>query len=342
MRRLLGSALVLTAGAAVSMVFLRPGRPPLASTPAVAASPQPPPVVVGPGRVEPASEEIKVSAEIDGRLREVAVDEGSRVRQGDVIAAIENGDYRARVSLAEAEVASREAELQRVIAGARAEERREAAAAVREAEATLAHDRAELSRYQALYADRLTAREQVETRQTAANEAEAHLEAARQHLALVEATARTEDRDRAQAQVQLARARLAEAQSLLEKTTIHAPISGLVLRRYLRTGETVQPGTAIVTMGDVSRLRVRMELDERDVARVHAGQTAWCTADAYGDRRFDGRIVRVGQILGRKNVHTDDPAERTDTKVLEVLVELAAGVPLPPGLRVDVYVPAKQ
>jgi HlyD family secretion protein len=341
MRRFLVLVSMLMAMGALTLVFLRSGRSPLAGTPAVAASPQPAPAVVGPGRVEPASEEVRVSAEIEGRLREVVVDEGSRVRQGDTIAAIENGDYRARVSLAEAEVASREAEFERVMAGARAEERREAAAAVREAEAGLAHDRAELGRYQALYADRLTAREQVETRQTAASEAEARLEAARQHLALVEAAARSEDQNRAQAQVQLARARLAEAQSLLEKTTIHAPISGVVLRRYLRTGETAQPGTAIVTLGDVSRLRVRMELDERDVARVRVGQAAWCTADAYADRRFDGRIVRVGQMLGRKNVHTDDPAERTDTKVLEVLVELAPGISLPPGLRMDVFVPSK-
>ena len=341
MKRFLLFLLALLAVLAATIAFLRLGRPPLSNTPAVAATPPVEAVVVGPGRVEPASEELRVGAEIEGRLREVTVDEGSRVRKGDVLAVIENGDYVARVKLAQAEVASREAELQRVVAGARAEERREAAAAVKEAEATVAHDRAELSRYQALFADRLTAREQVETRQSAANEAEARLEGARQHLALVEAAARTEDRDRAQAQVQLARARLAEVESVLEKTAIHAPISGVVLRRHLRTGETVQPGAAIVTLGDVSRLRVRMELDERDVARVRSGQPAYCTADAYGDHRFPGHIVRVGQMLGRKNVRTDAPSERADTKVLEVLVELDPDTPLPPGLRVDVFVPVK-
>ncbi len=44
------------------------------------------------------------------------------------------------------------------------------------------------------------------------------------------------------------------------------------------------------------------------------------TADAFGDRHFPGRVVRVGQILGRKNVRTDEPTERVDTKILETLI----------------------
>jgi HlyD family secretion protein len=290
--------------------------------------------------VEPLSEEVRVSAEIEGRLSEVRVDEGSRVRRGETVAVIEHSDYAARVALAEAEVSTRSAELDRVISGARAEERREAAAAVRQAEASVANTQAELRRYQALYADRLTAHEQVETRDTAAKEADARLEAARHHLAFVEAAARAEDRARAEAQVQLARAHLAEARSLLDKTTIAAPIGGVVLRRHFRAGETVAASAPIVTLGDLSRLRVRMELDERDVGRVHLGQAAWCTAEAYPGRRFAGHVVRIGQMLGRKNIRTDDPAERSDRKVLEALIELDPGAELPTGLRVDVFVPA--
>jgi hypothetical protein len=82
-----------------------------------------------------------------------------------------------------------------------------------------------------------------------------------------------------------------------------------------------------------------MELDERDVARIHVGQAAYCTADAYRGRRFPGKIVSIGQMLGRKNIRTADPAERADTKVLEALIELDAGIALRPGLRVDIFVP---
>jgi hypothetical protein len=93
-----------------------------------------------------------------------------------------------------------------------------------------------------------------------------------------------------------------------------------------------------VTIADVRMLRVRADVDERDVARLEVGQAAWVTADAYGDRRFEGRVVRVGRMLGRKTVRTDEPSEKTDTKVLETLVELAPGTRLPVGLRVDVFI----
>jgi len=338
MKRLLLAAAVVAILAGVWTVVKTERQLPRSTPAAAAVEPVHESAVVGPGRVEPAGEEVRVGSELEGRLQEVPVEEGSHVTQGAVVAVLENQDYKARVSLAEADVSSREAELQRLIAGARAEERREAAAGTKEAEATLNNARAELKRYETLFADGLTAREQVEVRRTAVAEDEARLEAARHHQDLVDATARQEDRSRAEAQVQLARSRLEEARSLLAKTVIRAPISGDVLRRQYRAGETVPAGAAIVTLGDLSRLHVRMEIDERDIARVHLGQEAYCTADAYGARRFPGRVVRIGQMLGRKNIRTDDPAERADTKVLEALIELEPGTALPPGLRVDVFV----
>jgi HlyD family secretion protein len=330
-------AVAILAIGAATFTFVRTGRQPLRTTPAAAAEAPAQPLVTGPGRVEPASEELRVGAEIEGRLERVA-DEGSHLSKGDVLATLTNTDFRARVDLAQADLAAREAELQRLLAGSRDEERREAAAAVQEAEAALSNARAEAVRYQTLYSEQLTAREQLATRETAQKQAEARLQAAREHQAFVDASARREDVQRAEAQVEWARSQLAEARALLDKTTIRAPIDGVVLRRHYRAGETVPPGAPIVTMGDVSRLRVRMEMDERDIARVHLGQPVYCISDAYGSRRFSGKIVRLGQMLGRKNINTDDPAERSDTKVLEALIELDPGARLTPGLRVDVFV----
>jgi HlyD family secretion protein len=91
-------------------------------------------------------------------------------------------------------------------------------------------------------------------------------------------------------------------------------------------------------MADRSRVRVRMDVDESDVAHLRAGQPAYVTADAFGDRRFAGTVVRVGQILGTKNVRTDEPTERVDTKVLETLIELNDGHELPLGLRVQAFI----
>jgi HlyD family secretion protein len=130
----------------------------------------------------------------------------------------------------------------------------------------------------------------------------------------------------------------------LEKTYVRAPIPGVVLRRRLKAGESYSIETqdagraSIFTLADTSTLHVRVDVDERDVGRVLTGQTAYMTADTYGDRRFTGRVVSVGQVMGRKNVRTEEPTERVDTKILEVLVELDSGQRLPPGLRVDAFI----
>ena len=61
-------------------------------------------------------------------------------------------------------------------------------------------------------------------------------------------------------------------------------------------------------------------------------------ADAFGERKFSGTVIRVGEILGRKKIKTEEPTEKVDTKVLEVLVQLEPGTPLKPGLRMDTFI----
>jgi HlyD family secretion protein len=71
---------------------------------------------------------------------------------------------------------------------------------------------------------------------------------------------------------------------------------------------------------------------------VKVGQTAYVTYNAYAGERFPGHVIRVGKEQGRKNVQTDEPTEKVDTKILETLIQLDAGTQLPVGLRVDAYV----
>lgn len=297
-------------------------------------------VAAGPGRVEPASEEVRVAAQVGGTLREVLVDEGDAVAAGQVVARIESTDFAARVAQAEAELALREAEARQVRNGARSQEREEALAAVSEAEAVLEHQRADLTRLRQLATDQVISQQELDRGVQAARVAAARLDAARQRESLVSAGPREEERARADADVALARARLLEARALLAKTTVTSPIDGIVLRRHRKVGESVstQFDSPVVTVADRSSVRVRMDVDERDVAEVTLGQRAYVTADAFGSRRFEGVVVRVGRLLGRKNVRTDEPTERVDTKVLETLIELEDGRELPLGLRVQAFV----
>jgi HlyD family secretion protein len=296
--------------------------------------------VAAPGRVEALSEEVRVSAQVGGRLQAVLVEENDRVTAGQVLATIENADYRARVSSAEATLRLREAEARKVHNGARAQERRDAEAAVREAQAVVDNAGADVGRHRVLYRDAVISRAEMDKSEQEFKVSQAKLDSAGERLSLVDAGSREEDHARADAEIALARAALDEARAVLEKTFVRAPIDGVVLRKHHRAGETVstQFESPVVTIADRSRLRVRVDVDEADVARLREGQAAYVTADAFGNRRFTGRVVRVGQVLGRKNVRTDEPTERVDTKVLETLIELADGHELPLGLRVQGFI----
>jgi HlyD family secretion protein len=294
--------------------------------------------VVAPGRVEAISEEIEIGVEIAGRIVALHAQEGDSVRAGQLLAELENRDYRAQVAVAEARVAEARAVLARTRNGSRREERREAGAAVDQAEAVVEQARREAARREVLAADGVIAREERDRASRDVAVADARLRALRERLALVEAGPRVEDHRQAEAALAAAIATLHEARARLAKTAIASPIDGTVLRRRLRVGESVTPevpGTSLYTVADLSRLRVRIDVDEHDIGAVALGQRAYVTAAAYGDRRFEGRVIRVSRILGRKNIRTDEPRERVDMKILEVLVELDEGASLPIGLRVD-------
>ena len=233
----------------------------------------------------------------------------------------------------------REAELRRVVNGPRQQERAEAQASVQEAEAVLANAKAEMDRRASLFHSGDISRSDYERTEREYNVAKARYDAALQHHAFVDADARDDDHARAAASLDFSRAQLKEAEALLAKTVIRAPMDGVILHRYLRAGETVsdKAESPIFSMADDSILRVRVEVDETDVAKIRLGQLAWFTADAFGDQKFLGHVVRIGEQLGRKRVRTDEPTERVDTKVLETLVQLDGHPPLPVGLRVDSY-----
>lgn len=299
--------------------------------------------IAAPGRVEAVSEEIRVSSELSGRLKAVNVEEGDRVAKGQILAEIENADYKARVANAEATLEQREAALRRIVNGSRGEERREAQAAKVAAEAVLDNASTEAERRRNLAAKGVISRDEADRYERALRVAQAEHDQASQHFALVDAEAREEDRARAAAEVASAKAQLEEARAYLEKSYIRAPIGGVILKKLRHAGESVstQFDSPVVTMADDSSLRVRLDVDETDVAKLRVGEPAFVTAEAYGSQRFTGRVFRVGRILGKKNVRTDEPSEHVDTKILETLVQLDPGQKLPLGLRVDGFVTAR-
>jgi multidrug resistance efflux pump len=295
--------------------------------------------VAAPGRVEPVSEEMRLGFDIAGKITEVLVEEGDAVRRDQVLARLWDLDLKAAVAAAEAALAAREAELEKVVAGARSMERKEAQAALAEADAVMRQARLEHERREKLLAGEVLAREEADRAEKDYLVSRQRVEAARQRFRLVDDPSRAEDIKRAWALTDEARATLDRARAYAAKAEIRSPIDGVVLRKHRRAGEMVSVSfdTPVVTVGDIGRLRVRADVDEKDIAKVRQGQRAYLVADAYGERRFWGTVSRVAKILGRKNVRTDDPAEKNDTRILETILDLdEPGLPV--GLRLDVFI----
>jgi HlyD family secretion protein len=291
-----------------------------------------------PGRVEPISEDRDLAATAMGRIVYVAA-EGDRVAEGDVVAEIDNADLRAQLASAEARVRVMQSQLERLKNGARSEEIRQAEASVAESEATRRFATVVLERTMPLAGRGFASMEALDRARADADRASAHTRLLAEQLALLKAPPRREDVAIAQANLEVTIADADAFRAAIEKTRLRSPIAGVVLRRYKALGETVsiQPASLIAKVGDLSRLRVRADVDEADVARVAVGQRVWAMADAYGNQRFMGTVTRVGLRLGRKEVVTEAPTEKLDTKVLQVLVDLDETVQIPDGLRVDVF-----
>ena len=296
-------------------------------------------LVAGNGIVEPVDRETKIAGDSAGRIVEILVKEGDVVEQGAVLLRLDDAVERAAVLAAEAEIKVVEAELMRTRRGVRKEDadaitREAAAASARAKQSSAIYLRTvSLTKGGAATEDELDRAK----RQAEADEQNA-LAADARRLAAANG-GRYEDVVVAQSKVKSAEAKRQQMQAQLDTKTIRAPFRGTVLQSKYRVGERYSPEKdPLFLFGDTSRTRARIDIDERDIAKVKIGANAFITLISNGDKKVPGKVIEVGHRMGRKNVRTDDPVERIDTKILEVVLDLQPTEPIVPGLRVVGYV----
>ena len=296
----------------------------------------------GSGIIEPRDRELRIAPAVSGRIASVLVHEGDVVQAGAVLVELERAVEEADLAATEADVEAAEAELSRLVRGNR---RDDVLAAIAEAEAATARaalSRGVAERTRAANAGGGATRDELDRAERQAEVDAANAETAEARKRVAVAGTRGEDIAAARARVSAASARRDRARAALEQRTVRAPAAGEVLQVKARAGETAQPGAdALVVLGDTSALRARIDIDERDLGTLRVGAAATVRVAAYPGVDFTGRVVELGRRMGRKNVRSDDPVERNDTKVLEVVVELATvpqGRTLYVGQRVMGYV----
>ncbi len=236
------------------------------------------PVLTASGYIVARREAI-VSSKIQGRLAELRVEEGSEVREGEMIARLESADFRASVERARAQ-------LQQAVASQSG-----ADASIQRAEADLAEARRQLNVAERLNADKLVPLDELAAVRSRVSIAEAALGQARA------------ERERAAASQAQARADLTYAQAQLQNTIISAPFSGTVVRKMAEVGESVAPippgvnistaSGAIVALADLATLEMEADVNEANVAKLTEGQPAEVTVEAFPDRRYKAVLRQV-------------------------------------------------
>jgi len=236
-----------------------------------------------------ARKKANVSPKIGGRLAKLNVDEGSKVKQNEIIAELESSDVQAQLQQLHADIASARAKVDR-------------------ARADLADATTRFNREKELLAKDAGT-------QAAFDDAKARQEAARTTLVSAEAD------------VGAVEARQKTLAVALENTKVRAPFSGTILRKLAEVGEVIAPFTlnGIVTLASLDDLEVQADVAEAQFHKVKVGTPAEIILDAFPDKRFRGEVSELRQIVDRSKAAVTVKVKFTDDST-GVLPDMAAKV----------------
>ena len=288
------------------------------------------------GNIE--AHESLVSFKVTGRIVELPVEEGMAVKAGDLLARLDNDDYRQQAVVDHATARLRERQLALALAGTRTQDLQAARLAVQDAQADLEQKKKDYARYQALYEKDEIPGQTRDQAATNVTRAQATYDRAQQNLSLLEEGTRKEQIAVDRANVHQAEQVVDLSQLRLSYTTLRAPFAGVVLVRQAEMGEVVLPGTPIVTLADLDHVWVRVYVPETDLGNVRWGQAVDVRTDTFPNKIYPGRVSFISSEaeFTPKSVQTEK--ERV-TLVYRVKVDVGnSHHELKPGMPADAVI----
>lgn len=232
-------------------------------------------IVTASGKIQP-KRSVNISADVMGRVTELAVEEGQTVRQGQFLLQIDPRNLQTQTQRSEASLAAASAQLDQLRTG------------IASAQEQLSLARDQLRRQRDLWSQQLTTKEALDKAESEVRLREADVRDRTQQVSTQEQRIRAE------------RADLANARYNLSKVRIESPIDGIVTRRNIEQGEMVvigtmnNAGTVMLTIADMSVIEAEVEVDETDIPSIKLGQPAKITIDAMPDETFTGKVTEIG------------------------------------------------
>jgi HlyD family secretion protein len=276
---------------------------------------------------------------VSGRLIEMKLEEGDPVTAGTVLARLDDRPFQDSVAAARANVAARQADLDKLVAGPRPAEIAQGRATVAEREADLENAKLAFDRTQELRQKGNAAQSALDQAQADRDMAQARLDSARQALELLLEGNRAEDIAAGRAALAAAQADLATAETSLADATLKAPSDGIILSRVAEPGAIMAPSSVAYVLSLTKPVWVRAYVAEPDLGRVHPGQAVEVVTDSRPGRPYHGQVGFVSPVAEFTPKTVQTPELRTDLVYrLRIIVD-DADPGLRQGMPVTVHVP---
>jgi HlyD family secretion protein len=277
-------------------------------------------VVTASGEIRPMTY-VNIGANAMGRITKLYVQEGDKVKRGQVLAQLENVQSAADVNAMKAQLASNQTDALAAQAALNT-----SIAQSKSSSADLARAKLDYERAQSLFKDQLIAKQDFDAKKATFEVAEAV--AAQDKARVAQARAQL---DSAQTHINQTKAQLTRVSDILSKTLYTAPFDGTVTNLPVHQGETVvmgiqnSPGSTIMTVSDMSVITAEVHVDETDIVNVAIGQPAEVTIDALPGKTFKGKVTEIGDnaIVRSTGVSSEQSATSTqEAKDFKVVVTL--------------------
>lgn len=311
-----------------------------------------------------------VSARVPGHVVQLNVDEGQTVTKGEVLAKLDDTDYKAQLQQAQAALELAQSNMATSQTGVSFQSQETSAqigqaqaglsaarAQLASAEANAAKSSADFGRLQRLFHEGAISQQQYDAARTAAQAgnagvaaAESQVSAAQQSLNLAQAGTQAVQIKKGgvqttQAQVDQAKAAVDLAQLQLGYTTITAPANGFIARRSVNIGEQVQPGQGLFSLAETDHVWVVANVEETNIRRVHVGAPVNVSIDAFPHQTFTGHVAFVNAVTGAQfSLLPENNSSGNFTKVVQrIPVKIEVDDPnhqLKPGMSAVVDIKA--